>query len=63
MQSKKYKIPEYETTYETIGTESGFVSKVSVEGREYISAFKKTKKEAEKDAACVALLTLGILTE
>jgi len=62
MQSKKCSLPKYETTKQNINGSSGYVATVVVEGREHRSSFKKTKKEAEKEAAFNALLAIGILT-
>lgn len=55
-------MPKYETIHQKDKDSSGFLCTVTVEGAEYGSSLKSSKKEAEKDAACVALDSLGLTT-
>lgn len=61
-QRKKGALPEYTTTPQKFGDTNGFVCKVVVDGKEYISSFYLNKKDAEKNAAFAALMSLGLVS-
>ena len=63
VQKKKNPMPSYTTVWVTVNGPPGFVCTLNVEGMQYQSDRKQVKKEAEQDAARIALVSLGLVTE